>query len=160
MPESPSPTIRTSGTDLANTSLLHRRTKPVFRRGRTPRNIPFRKVQGTTIVPTDSTVTVTCRRLNSGLYGRHRSDLATQQVLDGPEIPFVRSQEERVQTALRKEVPLGKLVLRVNDDVKEAPGLLNKRHPGVQVGFCGETLGISCGLCKPQYVRASRRIAR
>ena len=32
--------------------------------------------------------------------------MATQQVLDGPEIPFVRSQEERVQTALRKEVPL------------------------------------------------------
>src|SRR2546430_15862376 len=64
MPESPSPTIRTSGTDPANIEPLHRRTRPAFRRGRTPRNVPFRKVQGTTIVRTDFTVTVTCRRLN------------------------------------------------------------------------------------------------
>jgi len=85
--------------------------------------------------------------------------VATQQVLDGPEIPFVRSQEERVQTALRKEIPLGKLVLRMDNDVKETPGLLNERHPSVQVACGGETLGISCGLCKPQFVRAGRRIA-
>src|SRR6266481_2916358 len=64
MPESPSSTIRMSGTGPANTEPLHRRTRPAFRRGRTPRNIPFRKVQGTTIVPPDSTVIVTCRRVN------------------------------------------------------------------------------------------------
>src|SRR3981081_2435127 len=56
---------------------------------------------------------------SSGLHGGHRADVATQHVLDGPEIPLIRSQEERVKTALRKEVPLGKLVLRMDDDVKE-----------------------------------------